>query len=216
MYNEYFLLFFLNFIKIIKMMTSKNRELIFATQNQNKAKEIQGLLPPHIDLKTLKDINCDKDIPETQPDLAGNALQKARYIYEQYNVDCFADDTGLEIPALNGAPGVLSARYAGSDKNSEKNMDLVLRKLSQYSDRKAQFRTVIALIFNGKEYLFEGIVVGEIRKERSGKDGFGYDPIFEPEEYGKTFAEMTLKEKNERSHRGRAIEKLGVFLKNIG
>lgn|SRR5690554_6087157 len=194
-------------------MQTKNTELVFATQNQNKAKEIQGLLPSNFTVKTLKDIACTDDIPEEQPDLAGNALQKARYVYDKYNVDCFADDTGLEIDALDGEPGVFSARYAGSEKDSEKNMDLVLEKLKKFTDRKAQFRTVIALIFEGREYLFEGIVVGEIREERSGKEGFGYDPIFEPENYGKTFAEMTLEEKNKRSHRGRAIEKLSDFLK---
>src|SRR5690554_503302 len=193
-------------------MTSHQIELVFATQNKNKAYEIQGLLPKHIVVKTLKDIDCYDDIPEDEPDLAGNALQKARYVYDKFNVDCFADDTGLEIEVLNGEPGVFSARYAGPEKDSEKNMDLVLEKLKIYSDRKAQFRTVIALILEGREYLFEGIVVGEIRKERRGKEGFGYDPIFEPEDYGKTFAEMTLDEKNERSHRGRAIEALSEFL----
>lgn len=194
-------------------MTIPSIELIFATQNKNKAYEIQGLLPAHIAVKTLQDIGCNDDIPENQPDLAGNALQKARYIYDKYNVDCFADDTGLEINALNGEPGVYSARYAGSEKDSEKNMDLVLEKLNNFSDRKAQFRTVIALILEGREYVFEGKVVGDIRNKKSGGNGFGYDPIFEPENYGKTFAEMTLDEKNERSHRGRAIEKLAAFLK---
>ena len=193
-------------------MTLKPIELVFATQNKNKAYEIQGLLPANIVVKTLQDIGCSDDIPEDQPDLAGNALQKARYVYEKFNVNCFADDTGLEIEALNNEPGVYSARYAGPEKDSEKNMDLVIEKLSNQSNRKAQFRTAIALIIEGKEYLFEGTVKGEIRDERSGEKGFGYDPIFEPENYGKTFAEMTLEEKNERSHRGRAIEKLGAFL----
>lgn len=193
-------------------MTFKTRALVFATQNKNKAYEIQGLLPSTAVVKTLQDIGCDDDIPENQPDLAGNALQKARYVYEKYNVDCFADDTGLEIEALNGEPGVYSARYAGAEKSSDKNMDLVLEKLKDQSNRKAQFRTAIALILDGKEYLFEGTVKGEIRHERSGEKGFGYDPIFEPENYGKTFAEMSLEEKNDRSHRGRAIEKLGAFL----
>jgi XTP/dITP diphosphohydrolase len=194
-------------------MTSKSVELVFATQNKNKAYEIQGLLPEHVIVKTLQDIGCDDDIPEDQPDLVGNALQKARYIYEKFNVNCFADDTGLEIESLNGEPGVFSARYAGQERDSEKNMDLVLEKLSKHSDRKAQFRTAIALILGGEEYLFEGKVKGEIRHERSGEKGFGYDPIFEPENYGKTFAEMTLEEKNERSHRSRAIAKLAEFLK---
>lgn len=196
-------------------MTSKKLELIFATQNKNKAYEIQGLLPEHVTVKSLIDIGCKDDIPEEQPDLAGNALQKARYIYDKFNVNCFADDTGLEISALNGEPGVYSSRYAGPENDSEKNIDLVLSKLANYTDRKAQFRTVIALILDGREYLFEGKVVGDIRMERSGQEGFGYDPIFEPENYGKTFAEMTKDEKNERSHRGRAIEKLGEFLKTV-
>jgi|SRR5690554_633201 len=199
------------FVKIFNM-TLKSIALVFATQNKNKAYEIQGLLPSHVIVKTLQDIGCDDDIPEDQPDLAGNALQKARYIYEKFNVNCFADDTGLEIEALNGEPGVYSARYAGEEKDSEKNMDLVLEKLKNHSNRKAQFRTAIALILDGEEYVFEGTVKGEIRHERSGEKGFGYDPIFEPENYGKTFAEMSLEEKNERSHRGRAIEKLSVFL----
>src|SRR5690554_26084 len=193
-------------------MTSHQIELVFATQNKNKAYEIQGLLPKHIVVKTLKDIDCYDDIPEDEPDLAGNALQKARYIYKKFKVNCFADDTGLEIEVLNNEPGVFSARYAGPEKDSEKNMDLVLEKLKNQSNRKAQFRTAIALILNGEEFLFEGKVQGEIRHDRSGQKGFGYDPIFEPENYGKTFAEMTLEEKNERSHRGRAIEKLAVFL----
>lgn len=194
-------------------MISQKVELIFATQNKNKAYEIQGLLPSNIIVKTLQDIGCDDDIPEDQPDLAGNALQKARYVFEKFNVNCFADDTGLEIEALNNEPGVYSARYAGPERDSESNMDLVLNKLEDKINRKAQFRTAIALIIDGKEFLFEGKVVGEIRHERTGEKGFGYDPIFEPENYGKTFAEMDLDEKNKRSHRSRAIEALGEFLK---
>lgn len=194
-------------------MSEEKTTLIFATQNKNKAFEIQGLLPDHIIVKTLQDIGCDDDIPEEQPDLKGNALQKARYVYEKFNVNCFADDTGLEIEALNGEPGVYSARYAGPEKDSNKNMDLVLEKLEGESNRKAQFRTVVALILDGKEYVFEGKVTGEIRKEKSGAKGFGYDPIFEPENFGKTFAEMSLEEKNERSHRSRAIAALVDFFK---
>lgn len=189
-------------------MSKKTITLVFATQNDNKAKEIQSLFPEHIVVKTLKDIGCDKDIPENQPDLKGNALDKAKYVVEHYNTNCFADDTGLEIEALNGEPGVFSARYAGPEKDSEKNMDLVLEKLKNQSNRKAQFRTVIALILDGETYFFEGIVKGEIRKERVGEDGFGYDPIFEPENCGRTFAEMTMEEKNRMSHRGRALEKM--------
>ena len=185
--------------------------LVFATQNDNKAKEIQSLLPQHIIVKTLKDIGCDVDIPENQPDLKGNALDKANYVVTNFNSNCFADDTGLEIEALNGEPGVYSARYAGPEKNSQKNMDLVLEKLKGETNRRAQFRTVIALILDDETHLFEGIVKGEIRKERAGADGFGYDPIFEPEDCGRTFAEMSLEEKNTMSHRGRALEKMVAF-----
>lgn len=192
-------------------MTKETITLVFATQNDNKANEIQFLLPEHIIVKTLKDINCDEDIPENQPDLKGNALDKAKYVVEHFNTSCFADDTGLEIEALNGEPGVYSARYAGPEKDSEKNMDLVLEKLKDEPNRKAQFRTVIALILDGKTHFFEGIVKGVIRKERAGGDGFGYDPIFEPENCGRTFAEMSMKEKNTMSHRGRAIEKMVAF-----
>lgn len=193
-------------------MSTKPIELIFATQNQNKVLEIQNLLSENIVVNSLREINCNDDIPEDQPDLKGNALFKARYIHKKFNVDCFADDTGLEIEALNGEPGVYSARYAGKENDSEKNMDLVLKNLDGETNRGAQFRTVIALILNGEEYLFEGSVKGEIRQERSGRKGFGYDPIFEPENCGKTFAEMTLDEKNQRSHRGRAIQSLTEFL----
>ncbi len=191
----------------------EKRTLIFATQNQNKVLEIQNILPESYSVKSLQEINCTDDIPEDQPDLLENALFKARYIHQKYNIDCFADDTGLEIDALNGEPGVYSARYAGKEKDSDKNMDLVLEKLQGKSNRSAQFRTVIALILNGQEFCFEGRVKGEIREKRSGNGGFGYDPIFEPENYGKTFAEMSLVEKNQRSHRGRAILKLVQFLK---
>lgn len=194
-------------------MIQEKITLVFATQNENKAKEIQSLLPEHIVVKTLKDIGCDEDIPENQPDLKGNALDKAKYVVERFKTNCFADDTGLEIEALNGEPGVYSARYAGPEKDSEKNMDLVLEKLKDQPNRKAQFRTVIALILDGQTHFFEGIVKGEIRKERVGADGFGYDPIFEPENCGRTFAEMTLEEKNGMSHRGRALEKMMAFFK---
>ena len=192
-------------------MSKKIITLVFATQNDNKAKEIQSLLPSHISVKTLKDIQCYEDIPENQPDLKGNALDKAMFVVTHFNSDCFADDTGLEIEALDGAPGVYSARYAGSEKDSEKNMDLVLKKLKGQTNRKAQFRTVIALVLEGETHFFEGIVKGEIREERVGVDGFGYDPIFEPENCGKTFAEMSMNEKNTMSHRGRAIEKMVAF-----
>lgn len=190
-------------------------ELIFATQNENKAKEIQKIIPKGIVIKTLKDINCNDDIPETAATLEGNAKQKTTYVVNHFDVNCFSDDTGLEIEALDGAPGVYSARYAGEEKSHDKNMNLVLDKLDQKSNRKAQFRTVISLFINKKYYTFEGIVKGEIRTEKSGAEGFGYDPIFEPENCGKTFAEMTLEEKNTMSHRARAFEKMIQFLEKI-
>lgn len=188
-------------------------ELIFATQNEDKVKEIQKLMPSHIEVKSLKAIGCTDDIPETQETLEGNAIQKAQYIVEKYNVNCFSDDTGLEVTALNGAPGVYSARYAGPTKNSDDNMQLLLKELKDKEDRSAQFRTAIALIIDGKTQTFEGIVEGEIRKEKAGAEGFGYDPIFEPEGRGVTFAEMPLSEKNEISHRARALKKMIQFLK---
>jgi len=188
-------------------------ELIFATQNENKVKEIQKLFPSHITIKSLLAIGCTEDIPETQPTIEGNAIQKAEYVAKKFNVNCFSDDTGLEVNALNGEPGVLSARYAGPEKNSANNMNLLLEKLNYHKDRSARFKTVVALIINGKLTTFEGIVEGEIRKFPSGDFGFGYDPIFEPEKQGRTFAEMPLDEKNQFSHRARAVEKLVSFLK---
>lgn len=191
-------------------------KLIFATQNKNKAKEIQSLMPQGIEILSLQDIGCDDDIPETAATLEGNAQLKARYIAEKYKVNVFADDTGLEIEALNNEPGVYSARYAGEQKNSEENMQLVLEKLAGNPNRVAQFRTAICLIIDGNEQLFEGIVKGEIRKEKSGNEGFGYDPIFEPENCGKTFAEMSMSEKNKRSHRGRAFQKMIQSIADYG
>lgn len=188
-------------------------ELIFATQNEDKVKEIQKLMPSYIVVKSLKAIGCTDDIPETQETLEGNAIQKAQYIVEKYNINCFSDDTGLEVTALNGAPGVYSARYAGPTKNSDDNMQLLLNELKDKEDRSAQFRTAIALIIDGKTQTFEGTVEGEIRKEKAGAEGFGYDPIFEPEGRGVTFAEMPLSEKNEISHRARALKKMIQFLK---
>jgi XTP/dITP diphosphohydrolase len=160
----------------------------------------------------LKDLGLDIDIPETGLTLQENALIKARFLYQQFNIDCFSDDTGLEIEALNGEPGVFSARYAGEEKSSEKNMDKVLNLLQNKSNRNARFVTVVALILDGKEFLFEGIVEGVIRKEKVGKHGFGYDPIFEPENSGLTFAQMTMDEKAQLSHRARALEKMISFL----
>lgn len=187
-------------------------KIIFASNNKNKVQEIQNQVPKSIEIVTLEEIGCTEDIPETGSTLEENAIIKANYITEKYGLPCFADDTGLEIDALNGEPGVYSARYAGEDKNADKNMDLVLQKLQNKTNRKAQFKTVIALNINNKQHLFTGIVEGEIRNKKIGTNGFGYDPIFEPENLGKTFAEMSLEEKNKLSHRGRAVEKLIDFL----
>ncbi len=188
-------------------------EIIFATQNQNKVKEIQKLIPEGISILSLRDINCTVDIPETADTLEGNASLKSKFVLDTYNKNCFADDTGLEIKSLNGEPGVKSARYADDfEKNDNKNIDLVLKKLGTTPNRKAQFRTVISLQINGVEHQFEGIVKGNITLERSGNSGFGYDPIFIPEGHSKSFAEMTMDEKNAISHRGMAIQKLVSFL----
>ena len=189
------------------------KQLIFATSNPNKIKEVNELLDNSFDILSLKELGCEEDIPETSPTLEGNALQKARYVNQHYKRDCFSEDTGLEIESLQGAPGVHTARYAGIEKDMEKNMSLVLTQLQGKSNRKAQFRTVIALILADKEYLFEGIVKGNIAIEKSGTKGFGYDPIFIPEGAEKCFAEMTAQEKNAISHRARAMKKLISFLK---
>ncbi|MDX1652009.1 MAG: RdgB/HAM1 family non-canonical purine NTP pyrophosphatase [Brumimicrobium sp.] len=185
--------------------------LVFATHNEHKAEEIQSILPGYIEVKTLQDLGCYDEIPEEKPDFKGNALQKATYIHEKFGVNCFADDSGLEIDALNGEPGIYSARYAGPKRDSNDNMDLVLKRMQGKSDRKARFKTIIALIMDGKEYFFEGTIDGKIRDQKSGNNGFGYDPIFEPESCGKTFAEMSLEEKNSMSHRSRAIQKMAKF-----
>lgn len=190
-------------------------KIIFASNNTNKVKEIQNQVPSFIQVITLDEIGCTEDIEETGTTIEENAIIKANYITQKYGMPCFADDTGLEIEALNGEPGVYSARYAGEDKNADKNMDLVLEKMQNESNRKAQFKTVFALNINNEQHLFTGIVDGEIRKEKTGTNGFGYDPIFEPEQLGKTFAEMTLDEKNTLSHRGRAVNQLVNFLKNL-
>ncbi|RIJ48625.1 non-canonical purine NTP diphosphatase [Maribellus luteus] len=188
-------------------------ELVFATNNAHKVKEIQSILGDEFRLLSLNDIGCDEDIPEEQETLEGNASQKAFYVYNKYGYNCFADDTGLEIDALNGEPGVYSARYAGEEKNPEANMQKVLTKLAKINNRNARFRTVISLVINGKEVLFEGIVNGEILTEKRGDAGFGYDPVFKPEEKDQSFAEMELSEKNKISHRGRAVQKLVEYLK---
>lgn len=189
-------------------------KLVFATHNHNKAKEIQSIMPEGIEVITLDEIQCFEEIPETASTLEGNALLKANYIVDQFAMNCFADDTGLEIESLGGEPGVYSARYAGDSRNSEDNMDLVLKKLEGSKNRNAQFRTAIALYWNGNMHVFEGIVKGRITETKRGTDGFGYDPIFEPENCGRTFAEMDLTEKNTMSHRARAIQKMIEFLKD--
>jgi XTP/dITP diphosphohydrolase len=187
-------------------------QLVFATNNLNKLKEVQSLMPQHIKLLSLKDIGCIEDIPETQNTIEGNAIQKANYIKEHYGYDCFADDTGLVVEALNGAPGVYSARYAGEQRNANDNMDKLLKKLENKPNRAAQFKTVIALHFNGKLHTFTGICKGEITLTKKGNKGFGYDPIFKPKDYNQTFAEMDLELKNRIGHRGKAINKLIKFL----
>ena len=189
------------------------KKLVVATNNAHKLEEIAAILGDEMELLSLKDINCHADIPETADTLEGNARQKAMYIYENYGMDCFADDTGLEVDALNGSPGVFSARYAGDGHDSEANMQKLLKELKGKENRKAQFRTAICLIMEGKEYLFEGIVKGTIIEEKRGGAGFGYDPIFVPEGYDQTFAELGNDIKNTISHRARAVEKLCKFLK---
>ena len=190
-------------------------KLVFATNNQYKLKELQAILGDHFELLSLKDIGCSEEIPEDYPTLEGNARQKALYIHEKYDYPCFADDTGLEIDALNGEPGVYSARYAGEAKDSQANMNKVLENLQTEDNRKARFRTVISLVLDNEEKQFEGIVEGEITREKRGDSGFGYDPIFLPDGYVKTFAEMDLSAKNEISHRARAVQKLVEYLKTL-
>ena len=187
--------------------------LVFATNNKHKLEEVRDILGSEVEVLSLSDIGCNDDIPETADTLQGNALIKARHIYNKYNVSCFADDTGLEVEALNGAPGVLSARYAGDGHDSEANMQKLLQNLTGESNRNAQFRTVIALIIDGKEMLFDGIVKGIITETRMGDSGFGYDPIFIPEGYNESFAQMGSDEKNSISHRYRATKKLNDYLK---
>jgi XTP/dITP diphosphohydrolase len=187
-------------------------KLVFATNNQHKLQEIKQMLNGSFELLCLNDIGCEDDIPENQATLEGNAAEKSFFIYNKYGLNCFADDTGLEIEALNGEPGVYSARYAGEERSAENNMDLVLAKLDKINNRKARFRTVISLVIDGNETQFEGIVDGEILEEKRGETGFGYDPIFKPDESNRSFAEMPMDEKNKISHRGRAIQKLIEYL----
>lgn len=189
--------------------------LVFATNNAHKLEEVRQILGDRFEVLSLSDINCHDDIPETGDTFQDNALQKARYVKEHYGYDCFADDTGLEVKALNGAPGVHSARYAG-DHDSEANMTKLLQELEKKQDRSAQFRTVVALILNGQEVLFEGIVTGKIATERHyGQSGFGYDPLFIPDGFTETFSQMSPESKNQVSHRGRAVRKLADYLKTL-
>lgn len=187
-------------------------KLIFSTHNQHKAEEIAAQLPVNIELLTLSDLNWHEEIPETGSTLEENARIKSQFVVDQFKMNCFSDDTGLEVETLNSEPGVYSARYAGIDKDSEANMDLLLRKLEGNQNRNAQFKTIISLFWNGEFHQFEGIVKGKITLERSGNGGFGYDPIFQPDEAKCTFGEMTMSEKSKISHRGRAIAKMLDFL----
>lgn len=187
-------------------------KICFATNNKKKIEEVKAALGPEFELVSLQEIGCVEELPETGDTLDHNAFQKARYVKENFGVDCFADDTGLEVDALDGAPGVYSGRFAGEPRSDERNIDLLLEKMAGKTNRKARFRTVIALILEGKEYQFEGIAEGEILKERVGEKGFGYDPVFKPIGFDKTFAQLTLEEKNEISHRGKAVKALIEFL----
>ena len=187
-------------------------KLVFATNNLNKLKEVQEMLPSSIELLSLKDINCNEEVDETENTLQGNAKLKADYITKNYGYNCFADDTGLEVEALDGKPGVYSARFAGEPKSAERNMQKLLDELKNKSNRDAQFRTAICLNLDDKQFLFEGICTGEILHSKQGDKGFGYDPIFKPEGYQQSFAEMSSDEKNKISHRGIAIKKLVEFL----
>lgn len=190
------------------------KKLVFATHNSHKTEEVSAVLRGDVALVNLSSLGFHEDIPETSDTLEGNALQKARYVYERFHLDCFADDTGLEVAALDGGPGVYTARFAGPGCDFDSNVAKLLRVLDGVSDRRARFRTVIALIMDGKEYLFEGVVDGEITTARRGAKGFGYDPVFQPEGFQQTFAEMGADAKNRISHRGKAVRKLVDFLKS--
>lgn len=187
-------------------------KLVFATNNLHKLQELKQLLGNSFELLSLNDIHCEEEIPENQETIEGNASEKSFYIFNKYGLNCFADDTGLEIDALNGEPGVYSARYAGEEKSPEKNIELVLQKLAKIKNRKARFKTVISLVIDGREIQFEGIVTGQILEGKRGTTGFGYDPIFQPDKSHLSFAEMTMEEKGKISHRGRAVQKLVEYL----
>ncbi|GAB5550640.1 MAG: non-canonical purine NTP diphosphatase [Saprospiraceae bacterium] len=189
--------------------------IVFATSNPNKTREVKEMLPEGFAIKSLQEIGCTEEVPETSPTIEGNAIQKAHYVRDNYGVDCFAEDTGLEVTALDGDPGVYSARYAGPQRDATDNMDLLLKNLADKSDRSARFKTVIAFTLNGQTHTFTGIVNGTIATKKTGKDGFGYDPIFLPENHKISFAEMDKKQKNEISHRGRAMAKFLAFLDQL-
>ena len=191
-----------------------SRKIVFATHNKHKLEEVAEMLSPAFQVVGLTDIGCDEEIAETEETLEGNAFLKADYVYQKYGLNCFSDDTGLEVTALNGEPGVYSARYAGEGRDSNDNMDKLLLNLSDKEDRSAQFRTVFVLLINGEEYQFDGTVIGRIGKEKRGTMGFGYDPIFIPEGHNQTFAELGNDVKNKISHRARATQKLIDFLNN--
>lgn len=191
----------------------QQQQLVAATNNQHKLSEIRPLIEPDFRILSLHDIGCTEELPETKDTLEGNSLQKAAYVFDRYHLRCFADDTGLEVEALNGAPGVYSARYAGAQRNSEDNIALLLKELSGKKNRQARFRTVITLIGRGEHQVFEGVVTGMILEKRSGTAGFGYDPVFQPEGFSRTMAEMSMDEKNRLSHRGLAVSKLVKYLK---
>lgn len=190
-------------------------QLVFASNNKNKIYEIQQMLPASIEILSLESIGCYEEIPETANTIEGNAILKANYVTEKYGYNCFADDTGLEVNALNGAPGVYSARYAGEQKDAEDNMNLLLSNLMDKTDRTAQFKTVIALNLKGQQHLFTGIAKGQITTEKTGNQGFGYDPIFQPDDFQETFAELSLEIKNKISHRGKATQLLIAYLSRI-
>ena len=190
-------------------------KLVFATNNRHKLEEVSNKISNHFELLTLNDIGCTEDIEETGSTFEENAAIKSKYVYDKYHLNCFGDDSGLVIDALNGEPGVYSARYAGEHGNHAANIKKVLTKLEGVENRKARFVTVISLIWEGREHVFEGIVEGTIRRETTGNGGFGYDPIFQPDGYNITFAEMSMDEKNKISHRARATEKLILFLKTV-
>jgi XTP/dITP diphosphohydrolase len=188
-------------------------KICFATNNKKKIEEVKAALGPAFTIVSLEEIGCREELPETGDTLEHNAFQKARYVHENFGVDCFADDTGLEVEALGGEPGVYSGRYAGEPRSDSRNIDLLLKNLNDISNRKARFKTIIALILEGKEYAFEGVADGEIIHELVGTGGFGYDPVFRPNGFDRTFAQLTMEEKNAISHRGKAVKALADFLK---